>query len=95
MAPVTVDDVRAIAVGYDVDPARSMSLHSQAYTDPRWLEADLAGIVARTWQWVCHVERLAAPGSYVSATIAEMPIVVVRDRQGALRAFYNVQAPRP
>jgi choline monooxygenase len=90
MAPVTVDDVRAIAVGYDADPARSMSLRSHAYTDPRWHEAEFAGIFARTWQWVCHVERLAAPGSYVSATIAEMPLVVVRDREGALRAFYNV-----
>jgi choline monooxygenase len=90
MAPVTVDDVRDISVGYDPDPARSMSLRSAAYTDPQWLAADLAGIFARTWQLVCHVETLAAPGSYVSATVAEMPIAVVRDRDGRLRAFYNV-----
>jgi choline monooxygenase len=90
MAPVTVDDVRDICVGYDPDPARSMSLRSAAYTDPQWLAADLAGIFARTWQLVCHVETLAAPGSYVSATVAEMPIAVVRDRDGRLRAFYNV-----
>jgi choline monooxygenase len=90
MSSVTASDVREIAVGFDRDPARSMSLRSEAYTDPKWLDADLEAIFARTWQLVCHVEKLAAAGSYVSATIAGMPIAVVRDRDGALRAFYNV-----
>src|SRR5215510_4035243 len=90
MASVTVEDVRDIAAGFDHDPARSMSLRSAAYTGPKWSQADLDAIFARSWQWVCHVEQLAKPSSYVSATIAEMPIVVVRDRDGALRAFYNV-----
>lgn len=90
MAPVTADDVREIAAGFHPDPARSMSLRSRAYTDPAWAVADLEAIFARTWQWVCHVEKLAKPGSYVSATIAAMPIAVVRDRDGTLRAFYNV-----
>jgi len=90
MARVTAEDVRRVAMGYDPDPARSMSLRSEAYTDPLWSEADLQAIFARTWQWICHVEKLAEPGNYVSATIAKMPIVVVRDRSGGLRAFYNV-----
>lgn len=87
---VTVEDVRAIAAGYHPDPALSSSLRAPAYTEPEWLKADLQGIFARTWQWVCHVEKLAAPGSYVSTTVAQMPIVVVRDSEGTLRAFYNV-----
>ncbi|MFT3872229.1 MAG: ring-hydroxylating oxygenase subunit alpha [Nocardioides sp.] len=90
MPSVTVDDVVSIASGYNPDPALSMSLRAPAYTDPKWLRADLEGIFARTWQWVCHIEKLATPGSYVTATVAEMPIVVVRDREGVLRAFYNV-----
>src|SRR4051794_27423977 len=90
MAPVTVDDVREIALGYDPDPARSMSLRSDAYTESKWAAADLEAIFARSWQCVCHIAKLATPGSYVSATIAEMPIAVVRDRDGSLRAFYNV-----
>jgi carnitine monooxygenase subunit len=90
MAFVTVDDVREIAAGFHPDPARSMSLRSDAYTDPKWAEVDLAAIFARSWQWVCHVEKLATPGSYVSTTVAEMPIAVVRDDDGFLRAFYNV-----
>lgn len=90
MAPVTADDIRELAAGYDPDPARSMSLRSAAYTETKWAEAELEAVFGRTWQWVCHVELLAAPGSYVTATIAGMPIAVVRDRDGSLRAFYNV-----
>jgi choline monooxygenase len=90
MAAVTVDDVREVSVGFDPDPARSMSLRSEAYTDPRWAAADLEAIFARSWQWICHVEKLADPASYVSATVAGMPVAVVRDRDGRLRAFYNV-----
>jgi choline monooxygenase len=90
MTSITVDDVRAIAVGFDPDPARSMSLRSEAYTQAKWLDADLEAIFARTWQWVCHVEKLTEPGGYVSATIAGMPVVVVRDRDRVLRGFYNV-----
>jgi choline monooxygenase len=90
MAPVTIDDVREISAGFDPDPARSYSLRSAAYIDARWAKADLRAIFARTWQWVSHVEKLSQPGAYVSTTVAEMPIVVVRDREGGLRAFYNV-----
>jgi choline monooxygenase len=83
-------DVERVAAGYDEDPARSWSLRAEAYTDPRWADFDLRAIFARTWQWICHVEKLRAPGSYVSATVAGMPVAVVRDRSGGLRAFYNV-----
>jgi carnitine monooxygenase subunit len=82
--------VRAIGAGYDVDPARSMSLRAAAYTDPKWLDCELRAVFGRTWQWICHVEKLRAPGSYVAAVVAGMPIAVVRDRSGGLRAFYNV-----
>ncbi|GID90866.1 hypothetical protein ACFQFC_36980 [Amorphoplanes digitatis] len=70
MAAVNEHDVRDIAAGYDADPARSMSLHAAAYTDPMWFDLDLRAVIGRTWQWVCHVEKLRAPGSYVSATAA-------------------------
>jgi choline monooxygenase len=90
MTQVTVEDVARISCGYDRDPGRSWSLRAEAYTDQRWAEADVRGIFARTWQWVCHVEKLRAPGSYVSATVAGMPVAVVRGRGGELRAFYNV-----
>jgi phenylpropionate dioxygenase-like ring-hydroxylating dioxygenase large terminal subunit len=90
MSPVSPSDVRAVGSGYDPDPGSSLSLRSEAYTDPKWAAADLQAIFAKTWQWICHTEKLDKPGSYVAATVAGMPIAVVRDRNGGLRAFYNV-----
>ena len=87
---VTAEDVHRIATGYHPDPARSMSLRAEAYVEPRWSSFEDAAVFARTWQWICHVEQLTEPGSYVASTVAGMPIVVVRDRSGVLLAFYNV-----
>ena len=82
--------VVGIAAGYDPDPTRSMSLHADAYTESRWHEIDQREIIARTWQWVGHVESLREPGAYMALEIAGMPIALVRGRDGELRAFYNV-----
>jgi choline monooxygenase len=90
MTTVTIADVERVRSGFDENPAESMSLRAEAYTDPRWLDVDVRAIFARTWQLVCHVEKLATSGSYVSTTVAGMPVAVVRDRDGGLRAFYNV-----
>ncbi|WP_170335769.1 aromatic ring-hydroxylating oxygenase subunit alpha [Ruegeria arenilitoris] len=79
-----------ISDGFSPDPSNTQSLKAEAYVDPAWHQVDLNGILAKTWQWVCHVEKLRAPGSYVTVEIANRPIAVVRDREGALRAFYNV-----
>ncbi|TQS40686.1 aromatic ring-hydroxylating oxygenase subunit alpha [Cryptosporangium phraense] len=90
MTTVSADDVRRISSGYSEVPERSFSLRAEAYVDPHWLAVDRAAIFRRSWQWIGHVEALRETGSYVTATVAEMPIVVVRDRDGELRAFYNV-----
>lgn len=80
----------AIERGYHDDPSASMSLHADAYTAPRWFASDRQHILRRSWQWLCHGEKLRDPGAYVAAEVAGHPIAVVRDRSGALRAFYNV-----
>ena len=85
-----MSEVMPISVGYEPDPSRSSSLRSDAYTDANWFDADLKSIMARTWQWLCHVEKTREPGSYVTAEIAGNPVAVVRGRDSVLRAFYNV-----
>ncbi|MEM1299642.1 MAG: ring-hydroxylating oxygenase subunit alpha [Pseudomonadota bacterium] len=88
--PLSADELARIRRGYDPDPRCSFSLVAEAYTEKRWYDADLKAVFSRTWQWVCHVEKLRLPGSYVTVDITGRPIVVVRDREGVLRAFYNV-----
>ncbi|MDP7152285.1 MAG: ring-hydroxylating oxygenase subunit alpha [Paracoccaceae bacterium] len=80
----------AISDGYSSDPHNTSSLRSDAYVKAEWFKVDRDEIIARTWQWVCHVEKLREPGQYTTIDIAGCPIAVVRDREGVLRAFYNV-----
>ncbi|WP_317056676.1 aromatic ring-hydroxylating oxygenase subunit alpha [Roseovarius rhodophyticola] len=83
-------EFEAISRGYSADASKSLSLRAEAYVEPRWYDIDQRAVFAKTWQWVCHVEKLRNPGSYLTTQIAGHPIAIVRDREGALRAFYNV-----
>ncbi|MEM9279046.1 MAG: ring-hydroxylating oxygenase subunit alpha [Pseudomonadota bacterium] len=84
------EDFKRLSSGYDESPARSLSLNAETYVDPRWYELDQDAIVSKTWQWVCHVEKVRDPGSYITINVAGKPVAIVRDREGKLRAFYNV-----
>ena len=87
---MTAKDIAAIRRGFDANPARSHSLRAEAYTDPKWYAFEQSAIFAKHWIWVCHVEKVRNPGAYTTAMIAGRPVAIVRDRDGALRAFYNV-----
>lgn len=89
-AHLTTEVIDRISAGYHPLPEHSHSLRAEAYTDPTWAEVELKAIFARTWQWVCHIEKLTTPGSYTTATVAGMPIVIVRGKDGQLKGFYNV-----
>ena len=83
--PELTDDSLAI------DPVeRAETIPSAWYVDPRWHLLDRDAVLGRSWQGVGHVDQLAEPGSYFLATVADNPILVLRDRDGVVRAFYNV-----
>lgn len=84
------EDYERISGGYDARPNRSLSLNAEAYVDPGWHQLDLDAVISRSWQWVCHVEKVREPGAYTTIEIAGKSIAVVRDNDGQLRAFYNV-----
>jgi choline monooxygenase len=69
---------------------RSETIPSAWYTDPRFHLLDRDAVFARSWQGVGHRAMLPEPGSWFAATVADDPVIVLRDGQGALRAFYNV-----
>ena len=83
-------DFERIRAGYDPDPAASLSLQAEAYTQNEWFSLEQNAVFSHSWQWVCHLEKLREPRAYVTTTIAGQSIMVVRDKDGTLRAFYNV-----
>jgi phenylpropionate dioxygenase-like ring-hydroxylating dioxygenase large terminal subunit len=55
------------------------------------LELERAAIFRRTWQLIGTTERLTEPGDFITADIAGVPVVVVRDAEAAtLRGFVNI-----
>ena len=60
------------------------------YMDDRIAELERQTVFGRTWQVVARADQLQRPGQFVTAELAGEPIVVVRDGDNQLRAFYNV-----
>jgi phenylpropionate dioxygenase-like ring-hydroxylating dioxygenase large terminal subunit len=44
----------------------------------------------RFWQYAGHAGQVAEPGSYAATRAGHLPVVLVRDSDGVLRAFVNV-----
>ena len=66
------------------------ALEPAFYIDPDVFAHERKAVFARTWQYVGHVSQLQKPGDYFTAEIAGNSIIVLRDRNDELRAFYNV-----
>jgi choline monooxygenase len=60
------------------------------YTDPRVLELERRAVFGGSWQAVGRLDQVQEPGAYLTAEVGGEPVVVVRGRDGALRAFFNV-----
>jgi phenylpropionate dioxygenase-like ring-hydroxylating dioxygenase large terminal subunit len=60
------------------------------YSDPDVLRREGERIFARSWQYVGHTGQVAGNGSFFTSSAGEIPVVVTRAGDGALRAFLNV-----
>ena len=68
--------------------ARAMP--KSVYTSPDFLAQEQAHIFATEWLCAGRAESLPNPGDYLTMDIAGEPIIVLRDRDGTLRAMSNV-----
>lgn len=66
------------------------ALHAAFYQQENLLAMEQEQVFARTWQLVAHSADLQATGDHVVAEIAGKPILIVRNAEKKLRAFYNV-----
>src|SRR5205823_1969629 len=79
----------------------AQTLASRLYTDPAILEIEKSRIFQRTWRLVGTLTQscgevngvkrtISDPESFFTADVSGEPIIVVRGKDGALRAFSNV-----
>jgi choline monooxygenase len=97
--PIAQKKTLRVEVNEQIECAQTLA--SRFYTDPAILEIEKETIFRRTWQLVGTLQHacgevngmkrtIADPETFFTADLADEPIVVVRDKQGTLRAFSNV-----
>jgi phenylpropionate dioxygenase-like ring-hydroxylating dioxygenase large terminal subunit len=60
------------------------------YSGPAVLALEQERIFRRFWQYVARTDEVAEAGSFLATRAGHVPVVLVRDEHGELRAFLNV-----
>lgn len=81
------DDVLA---RFDAAAGEGSGLPNRCYTCPDWLQAENERIFARTWMLAGFCHDVPGKGDACPVEVAGMPLLVLRDREGAVRVFHNV-----
>ena len=69
---------------------RSHAMPKSVYTSPDFLALEEKHIFSKEWLCAGRAEALPEPGDYLTMEIAGEPIIILRDRSGALRGMSNV-----
>jgi len=89
VSAVLNDDKRSIAE-LIADQKPGYSLDQRFYTDPAIYELEIERIVNRNWILAGHISQLPEPGDYRVLNVARESAIVVRGKDGDLKAFANV-----
>jgi choline monooxygenase len=69
---------------------RARTIPSAWYHDTEVYETERRAVFGGSWQVAGRADQVAEPGTFFTAELAGEPVLVLRDDQGVLRAFYNV-----
>jgi phenylpropionate dioxygenase-like ring-hydroxylating dioxygenase large terminal subunit len=90
MAKDQVDPVSALRRNVSVPFEQARAMPPEIYTSEAFLTEELQHVFAKDWYCVGRASALREAGDYLTCELADQPIAVLRDRDGALRAFSNV-----
>ena len=65
-------------------------LPAAAYTSQEFFDLEQERLFPRTWMGVAFAEDVASPGDAIPVTVTGLPLIIVRDKKGVVRAFHNV-----
>ena len=72
------------------EPQHSYTLPSRLYLDESIYEQEKQKIFYCNWHYAGHLSQLSKSGDYLTASVADESIFIVRDQDDTLRGFYNV-----
>ena len=67
----------------------SQVIDRRVYSDPQIFKVEMEQIFSHTWQFVAHESELSESGDYLSATLGGQPVILCRNKEMGLHAFYN------
>ena len=79
-----------MSVSTSQPPSLKSTLPGRYYADPAGFALEQSRIFEATWFAVARSADLASPGSFRTADVGRESVIVIRGRDGALRAFLNV-----
>ncbi|NMO03036.1 aromatic ring-hydroxylating dioxygenase subunit alpha [Gordonia sp. TBRC 11910] len=82
----TPDNIYDLAPSDLVQPSK---VAGRMYIDPDIFEREIKDIFERTWVWVAHESEIPAAGNFKSTHVGRQPVIVVRDRRGAINTLLN------
>ncbi|WP_340589097.1 aromatic ring-hydroxylating dioxygenase subunit alpha [Erythrobacter alti] len=76
----------------EVDFLGTRPIPAKPYYDPDWFELEREAVFRRTWQCIGHVCELPENGSFIrrEVEVLRASLLVVRGKDGEIRAFHNV-----
>jgi hypothetical protein len=77
-------------VDFHIATTAVYTLPAATYTSPSIFQEEQQHIFAGAWTYIDHASSLPTPGSYTTANIAGEELLLVRDKEDTIRAFYNV-----
>ncbi len=90
VARTRTNDVSELLEHINDAPEQSLSLPPSCYYEQRFLDIERNEIFFKSWQFLCHGEKLREPGHYVTGTILGRAVFAVHGHDEVVRAFYNV-----
>jgi phenylpropionate dioxygenase-like ring-hydroxylating dioxygenase large terminal subunit len=75
---------------FNQDGHLSATLPATWYYDPAVLAEEREQIFFKTWQFVGLAQHVEAPNSFMRARIQDQELLITRDQDSRLRAFYNI-----
>ena len=72
------------------DPATASTLPGAAYLDPAFFELEKRELFYKTWHYAGWVGDLQGTGDYITATLLDQKVIIIRGKEGELAGFHNV-----
>jgi phenylpropionate dioxygenase-like ring-hydroxylating dioxygenase large terminal subunit len=88
---MSVEEIqRGIAEAAELPLSHARTLPADAYTSEEFFDWEVGSLLRGGWQCLAHVSQIPKPGDFLNLDLLGEPLIVVRDKGGAVRVLSRV-----